>query len=190
MKGNMHYMGCCECQLATCTGSNADTCAHAHQLTLQSICSEQLNTQTMMPRARPKSLVVSVLPVPAGPAGAPLMVRCRDWVRVMQHLNIVEIQRHGSLLSQQQKSWLMTDSADCSSIYKDQDKATSLHSFTVRTLTTQANLQLCYIYIVGIYQHCVLKKSRLWVQFLALAFWAFLWSLKCATRLIIDFFLE
>lgn len=37
----------------------------------------------MMPRERPRSLVVSVLPVPAGPDGAPLMVRWRDWVRVM-----------------------------------------------------------------------------------------------------------
>lgn len=44
-------------------------------ITLQSICSEQLNTYTIIPRARPRSLVVSVLPVPAGPAGAPLIVR-------------------------------------------------------------------------------------------------------------------
>ena len=42
----------------------------------------------MMPRARPKSLVVSVFPVPAGPAGAPLMVKWSDWVSVMYHLGI------------------------------------------------------------------------------------------------------
>ena len=29
----------------------------------------------MIPNARPKSFVVSVLPVPAGPAGAPLIFR-------------------------------------------------------------------------------------------------------------------
>ena len=33
--------------------------------------SEQLNTTTYFPRALPMSLTVSVLPVPAGPAGAP-----------------------------------------------------------------------------------------------------------------------
>jgi hypothetical protein len=35
------------------------------------ICSEQLKTKTGRPHALPRSLVVSVLPVPAGPAGAP-----------------------------------------------------------------------------------------------------------------------
>lgn len=41
------------------------------------IWSEQLNTMTGRPTALPKSLVVSVFPVPAGPAGAPPMVRLR-----------------------------------------------------------------------------------------------------------------
>lgn len=36
-----------------------------------------------MPKARPKSLVVSVFPVPAGPAGAPPIIRCKD-LRQMQ----------------------------------------------------------------------------------------------------------
>ena len=38
---------------------------------LKSIWSEQLNTTTYFPRALPISFVVSVFPVPAGPAGAP-----------------------------------------------------------------------------------------------------------------------
>ena len=41
------------------------------------IYSEQLNTNTGKPHALPKSLVVSVLPVPAGPAGAPPILRLK-----------------------------------------------------------------------------------------------------------------
>lgn len=40
-------------------------------LTLKSMPSPQLVTTQSKPRALAKSLVVSVLPVPAGPAGAP-----------------------------------------------------------------------------------------------------------------------
>ena len=48
-----------------------------------SICSEQLLTITPNPKLRPKSLTVSVLPVPAGPAGAPPKIRFKDWVKVI-----------------------------------------------------------------------------------------------------------
>lgn len=50
---------------------------------LKSIWSEQLNTTTYLPRQRPMSLVVSVFPVPAGPAGAPPMLMPRAWDSVM-----------------------------------------------------------------------------------------------------------
>jgi hypothetical protein len=47
------------------------------------ICSEQLKTKTGIPQALPKSFVVSVFPVPAGPAGAPPILRDKAWVKVM-----------------------------------------------------------------------------------------------------------
>ena len=47
------------------------------------IWSEQLKTITGSPTPLPKSFVVSVLPVPAGPAGAPPIVKLRAYVRVM-----------------------------------------------------------------------------------------------------------
>lgn len=50
---------------------------------LKSIWSEQLNTTTYLPKQRPMSLVVSVFPVPAGPAGAPPMLIPRAWAKVM-----------------------------------------------------------------------------------------------------------
>ena len=42
-----------------------------------SICSEQLLTITPKPKFLPKSFTVSVLPVPAGPAGAPPKIKLR-----------------------------------------------------------------------------------------------------------------
>ena len=50
---------------------------------LKSIWSEQLKTTTYLPRALPMSLTVSVLPVPAGPAGAPPIDMPRAWASVM-----------------------------------------------------------------------------------------------------------
>ena len=47
------------------------------------IYSEQLNTKTGNPQALPKSLVVSVLPVPAGPAGAPPIFKESAYVKVI-----------------------------------------------------------------------------------------------------------
>jgi hypothetical protein len=41
-----------------------------------------LTTYTHVPRAEARSLVDSVLPVPAGPAGAQPMHRLRAWVAV------------------------------------------------------------------------------------------------------------
>lgn len=50
---------------------------------LKSIWSEQLKTTTYFPRAFPMSFVVSVLPVPAGPAGAPPMFIPKAWAKVI-----------------------------------------------------------------------------------------------------------
>lgn len=47
------------------------------------IYSEQLNTTTAKAIARLKSLTVSVFPVPAGPAGAPPIIRFSAYVSVM-----------------------------------------------------------------------------------------------------------
>lgn len=44
-------------------------------MAMKSSWSEQLNTTVWMAKALPRSLVVSVLPVPAGPAGAPPNLR-------------------------------------------------------------------------------------------------------------------
>jgi len=43
---------------------------------LYCIPSEQFVTITALPIAQPKSLTVSVLPVPAGPYGAPPLFKC------------------------------------------------------------------------------------------------------------------
>lgn len=51
-------------------------------IAMKSSWSEQLKTTVWMARAFPKSLVVSVFPVPAGPAGAPPNFRWRAPVRV------------------------------------------------------------------------------------------------------------
>jgi hypothetical protein len=48
-----------------------------------SICSEQLLTITPKPKFLPKSFTVSVLPVPAGPAGAPPNIKLRACVNVI-----------------------------------------------------------------------------------------------------------
>lgn len=50
---------------------------------LKSRPSEQLTTMTYMPRALPRSLTVSVFPVPAGPLGEPPRCRCKAVVSVM-----------------------------------------------------------------------------------------------------------
>ncbi len=47
------------------------------------IWSEQLKTMTGNPTALPKSLVVYVFPVPAGPAGAPPITKLSACVRVI-----------------------------------------------------------------------------------------------------------
>ena len=47
-----------------------------------------MNTYTWMPSARPRSFTVSVLPVPAGPAGAPPSTSLCACVRVMTHLSV------------------------------------------------------------------------------------------------------
>ena len=52
------------------------------------IWSEQLKTITGRPTALPKSFVVYVLPVPAGPAGAPPITRLRACVKVIIHLSV------------------------------------------------------------------------------------------------------
>lgn len=55
---------------------------------LYSTCSEQLKTTQRVPRAFAKSLVDSVLPVPAGPAGeAPSLINSAP-VIVSQHLSV------------------------------------------------------------------------------------------------------
>ena len=51
-------------------------------IAMKSNWSLQLNTTVWMARALPKSLVVSVFPVPAGPAGAPPNFKCSAPVRV------------------------------------------------------------------------------------------------------------
>lgn len=51
-------------------------------MAMTSSWSEQLNTTVWMAKALPRSFVVSVFPVPAGPAGAPPNLRCRAPVRV------------------------------------------------------------------------------------------------------------
>lgn len=38
----------------------------------------------MMPSALPKSFVVSVFPVPAGPAGPPPMIKCKDYKAIYE----------------------------------------------------------------------------------------------------------
>lgn len=50
---------------------------------LKSNPSEQLTTITYMPKDLPRSLTVSVFPVPAGPLGEPPRCRCSAVVRVM-----------------------------------------------------------------------------------------------------------
>ena len=54
----------------------------------QSIDSQQLKTTHCLARALARSLVVSVLPVPAGPAGAPPRLSLSALMRVMQHLSV------------------------------------------------------------------------------------------------------
>lgn len=74
---------------------NANTCDNPHHsvaylasplrnlpIAMKSSWSEQLKTTVWMARAFPKSFVVSVFPVPAGPAGAPPNLRWRAPVRV------------------------------------------------------------------------------------------------------------
>lgn len=51
-------------------------------IAIKSSWSEQLNTTVWIASALPRSFVVSVLPVPAGPAGAPPNFRCRAPVSV------------------------------------------------------------------------------------------------------------
>ena len=65
---------------------HAPVCARPEKvlaITLEFIWSEQFITITQMARPRPRSLVVSVFPVPAGPAGAPPRMRRSACVSVM-----------------------------------------------------------------------------------------------------------
>jgi len=55
---------------------------------LYSIWSLQLMTIQKMPQALAKSLVLSVFPVPAGPAGAAPSLICMAPVIVIQHLSV------------------------------------------------------------------------------------------------------
>jgi hypothetical protein len=52
------------------------------------IYSEQLNTTHYIPKPFAKSLVLSVFPVPAGPAGAAPSLICNAPVIVIQHLSV------------------------------------------------------------------------------------------------------
>ena len=52
------------------------------------ICSEQLNTMQNWPTALARSLTLSVLPVPAGPAGEAPSLMLRAPVMVIQHLSV------------------------------------------------------------------------------------------------------
>ena len=65
---------------------HAPVCASPEKMfaiTLYVIWSEQFCTITQIARPRPRSFVVSVFPVPAGPAGAPPSTRRSAWVSVM-----------------------------------------------------------------------------------------------------------
>jgi hypothetical protein len=53
-----------------------------------SIWSEQLKTMHYLANAFAKSLVVSVLPVPAGPSGAPPRCNYKATMRVLKHLSV------------------------------------------------------------------------------------------------------
>ena len=53
-----------------------------------SMPSLQLKTKTNLPIFFPKSLTVSVFPVPAGPWGLPPLLKCKAVVKVKKHLSV------------------------------------------------------------------------------------------------------